>query len=257
MAGKGFNAWPPKAEADVRDKTRGLTNDEVVAVMTYAGDLYAWYAGSITADVYFCPERHGTYFGSFYIKDAPAVGHPGYSIDEQLTATVGRALVDERLGYVSAGGAARMRALATAQAPALSTDPDASIVLARTRISEALRGLIRSTPPSQAELDAIRATVDQWSAIYGELDGANNHLYATTYHEVFNNVGGAWITDAQKARLQALRQQVMTVTYADGTTIDFSVTAKHFLYAAEIPAGSADLLGWSGDAATDPLFTGP
>ena len=25
----------------------------------------SWYAGSVTADVYFCPERQGTYFGSF------------------------------------------------------------------------------------------------------------------------------------------------------------------------------------------------
>ena len=29
----------------------------------------------VDADVYFCPERHGTYYGSFYMKDAPAVGH--------------------------------------------------------------------------------------------------------------------------------------------------------------------------------------
>jgi hypothetical protein len=42
--------------------------------IAYAGDLFSWYAGSLDADVYFCPERHGTYFGSFYIKDAPAIG---------------------------------------------------------------------------------------------------------------------------------------------------------------------------------------
>ncbi len=57
--------------------------------MTYASDLFSWYAGSVEADVYFCPERQGTYYGGFYMKDAPAIGHEGYSIDEQLTATAG------------------------------------------------------------------------------------------------------------------------------------------------------------------------
>jgi hypothetical protein len=47
----------------------GLQQDVNVAVMTYASEMYAWYSGSVTSDVYFCPERHGTYFGSFYLKD--------------------------------------------------------------------------------------------------------------------------------------------------------------------------------------------
>ena len=76
MAGKSYASWPAKTEDDVRARTQGLTHDEVVAVMTYAGDLYSWYAGSVTSDVYFCPERHGTYFGSFYIKDARRSGTP-------------------------------------------------------------------------------------------------------------------------------------------------------------------------------------
>jgi hypothetical protein len=37
-----------------------LPQDVNVAVMTYASEIYAWYAGSVTSDVYFCPERHGT-----------------------------------------------------------------------------------------------------------------------------------------------------------------------------------------------------
>ena len=86
MVGKGWSAWPDKDMEDVREKTAGLSHDESVAVMTYAGDLYSWYAGSLDADVYFCPERHGAYYGGFYIKDAPAIGHEGYSINEQLTA---------------------------------------------------------------------------------------------------------------------------------------------------------------------------
>ena len=72
---------------------RGLSRDVKEAVMTYAGDMFSWYAGSIEADTYFCPERHGTYFGSFYLKDAPAVGNPGYSIDTTLTGNLGAALL--------------------------------------------------------------------------------------------------------------------------------------------------------------------
>ena len=66
-----------------------LPQDVNVAVMTYASEIYAWYAGTVTSDVYFCPERQGTYFGSFYLKDWPAMGNPDYTINEQLTATAG------------------------------------------------------------------------------------------------------------------------------------------------------------------------
>ena len=83
--------------------------------MTYAGDLFSWYAGSIDADIYFCPERHGTYFGSFYMKDAPAVGHEGYSIDETLTATAGSALSDSSKGYVTSDQAAAISSLVDTQ----------------------------------------------------------------------------------------------------------------------------------------------
>ncbi|MCP4286578.1 MAG: hypothetical protein GY792_19385, partial [Gammaproteobacteria bacterium] len=65
MVGKGMLEWPNAEEpADIR----GLDRDVKVAVMTYAADMLSWYAGSVEADVYFCPERHGTYFGSFYLK---------------------------------------------------------------------------------------------------------------------------------------------------------------------------------------------
>ena len=40
---------------------------------TYAGEMLAWYLGSEEADVYFCPERQGTYFGSFFMKDIKAM----------------------------------------------------------------------------------------------------------------------------------------------------------------------------------------
>ncbi len=254
MVGKGYNGWPNKVEDDVRSKTAGLSNDEVVAIMSYAGDIYSWYAGSITADVYFCPERHGTYFGSFFIKDAPAVGHPGYSIDETMTAVVGSALVDSSLGYISAAGAAKMNTLVDTQRQNLYANSSANIVLARTKIAEALRSLISATAPSTAALAQVKATVDTYSAMYGELDGENNYNYATTFATVFNNVGGTYITNAQKTALTAMRKKYMTASYADGTTIDFSAYSKYYLYAAEVQPTSADLISYTSDTVTDPLF---
>ncbi len=255
MVGKSFSSWPVIDEDDVRDKMKGLTHDVMVAMMTYAGDLYSWYAGSITADVYFCPERHGTYFGSFYIKDAPAIGHAGYSIDEKLTGDVGKALCDSTLGYISAAGAARMNALVTTQKANLYADDAANMVLARTNISKALRELISSTAPSQAELDRIWSVVETWSGVYGERDGENVYQYAVVFSDLFNNTNGTYITDAQKTMLSDLRKDIMTVSYDGGATFyDFSTCGMSFLFASEIPADSADLADYTGDAATGLFF---
>ncbi|MFO1413886.1 MAG: hypothetical protein U1F10_08265 [Burkholderiales bacterium] len=225
MKGKGFNAWPdiPKAQIDARMKT--LAPGTAVAVMTYAGDLFSWYAGSIEADVYFCPERHGTYFGSFYMKDAPAVGHEGYGIDEQLTATAGAALSDSTKGYVTAEQAAVMSALVEGQRGNLYTDPDANIVWVRTRIATLLRSLL--DPATSA--DAVKTQVLTLSGLYGELDGENNHTYATTFVAVWKSM-----TDAQKAKLQALRKSILAGAYADGTPFDFTVATTPYLYSAPI-----------------------
>lgn len=257
MVGKGWNSWPAKAEDDVKTKTAGLTHDENVALMTYAGDLYAWYAGSVDSDVYFCPERHGTYYGSFYIKDAPAVGHADYSINEQTTATVGKALIDSSQGYISEAGASKMNNLATLQKQNMYGNPTSNIVLARTKVSETLRSLISSAAPSSATLAQVKATVDQYSALYGELDGENNYYYATTFYEVYQNVGGSYVSYAQKTALAALRKQYMTVTYSDGTTVDYSARNTYYLYSAEVSPTSAELVGQISDAATDGFFKKP
>jgi hypothetical protein len=85
MLGKGMLSWPAVTEpADMQGLERAVKE----ALMTYAGDLFSWYAGSLDADVYFCPERQGTYFGSFYLKDTPVMSAGG-SIDPNLTATAG------------------------------------------------------------------------------------------------------------------------------------------------------------------------
>ena len=90
LVGTGMTSWPVVAEPT---DLKGLTRDEKVAVMTYGGDLFSWYAGDVEADTYFCPERHGTYFGSFYLKDAQAVGNPGYSIPTTWTGDMGENLI--------------------------------------------------------------------------------------------------------------------------------------------------------------------
>ena len=74
MKGKGFNEWPNITDAQIASKMSNLPQGTATLVMTYASDIFTWYEGSLYADVYFCPERHGTYYGGFYIKDAPAVG---------------------------------------------------------------------------------------------------------------------------------------------------------------------------------------
>ena len=65
-----------------------------VAVMTYASEMYGWYAGTVVSDVYFCPERHGTYFGGFYMKDMPAMGKRDYDISLSRTGDGGSDFLD-------------------------------------------------------------------------------------------------------------------------------------------------------------------
>ena len=54
--------WPSSNPVDLSGLT---TNDGRVLVSTFATQLFSWYLGSLEGDTYFCPERHGTYFGSF------------------------------------------------------------------------------------------------------------------------------------------------------------------------------------------------
>ena len=90
MVGKGMLEWPDVEEPA---ELRGLDRDLKVAVMTYAADMFSWYAGSVDADVYFCPERHGTYFGSFYLKDIPPWSDSSYAIPTDLTGNMGDAML--------------------------------------------------------------------------------------------------------------------------------------------------------------------
>jgi hypothetical protein len=244
MKGKGWTSWPDITDDQVKSKMQGLPQGTSVAVMTYAGDLFSWYAGSLEADVYFCPERHGTYYGSFYMKDAPAVGHEGYSIDEQLTATAGAALSDASKGYVTQAQATLMSSLVDTQRNYLYAGAT-SIVSVRTQIATLLRSLLTSTASSAA----VESQVLALSETYGDLDGENNYHYATVFTQVYNS-----LTAEQKTRLADLRESILSGTYTDGTHYDYTVAVAPYLYSSVITDLSV-LTPYIGD--TDYLFFEP
>ncbi|MFO1424458.1 MAG: hypothetical protein U1F70_12580 [Candidatus Competibacteraceae bacterium] len=225
MKGKGFNSWPDITQTQIDGRMKGLPKGTGQAVMTYASDLFSWYVGSVEADVYFCPERHGTYYGSFYMKDAPAVGHEGYSINEQLTATAGEALSNSSKGYVTSEQAALISSLVDLQRNNLYASSTANIVQVRTEIAKLLRGLLNSTVSS----DSIKNRVLELSAIYGDLDGENNYAYANIFAEVYQS-----LTSDQKTRLADLRKSILSGAYTDGTPFDYTVATKPFLYSQVI-----------------------
>ena len=241
MKGKGWSSWPDITDAQISSKMSALAKGSSIAVMTYASDIYSWYAGSLEADIYFCPERHGTYYGGFYIKDAPAVGHEGYSIDEQMTATAGSALIDTSKGYVTQDQATVMYSLVATQKDNLN-----SIVSTRTQIATLLRSLLTSS----ASADSVKAQVLALSATYGELDGSSNYQYATIFAKVYKTLS----TD-QKTKLAALRKSMMSGKYADGTAFDYSVATTPFLYSTVLT--NAQIAPYITDAVTDGLFVEP
>lgn len=245
MKGKGWKSWPDISNDQVSGKMRGLPQGTAVAVMTYASDLFSWYAGSVEADVYFCPERHGTYFGSFYIKDAPAIGHEGYAINEQLTATAGAALSDSSKGYVTPTQASLMSNLVDTQRSNLYSAPETNIVKLRTQIATLLRSLLTST----ATATQVQAQVLELSGLYGELDGANNYAYASAFTALNQT-----LSTEQKTKLTDLRHSIMSGTYADGTPFDYSVSSNYFLY-SEILRDLTQVTPYMNDS--DALFFEP
>ena len=208
MVGLGMTSWPVVSEPS---DLQGLTQDEKVAVMTYAGDLYSWYAGDLDADVYFCPERQGTYFGSFYMKDAPAVGNPGYSIPTTITADLGLTFVNT----LTPTQATLITDLVTSQKPALY-----EIVDRRLDVATLLRQFrVGQTP----DLTTVLSLMER----YGELDGDIVARYAMAFAQVKQS-----LTTAQTTQLMKLRSDLL------GT---LSTPTGAFLFSAPIsvPTGLA------------------
>ncbi len=181
LAAVGWADWPEVG--DQVDK-RSMDHDTHVAVMTYASQFFSWYAGSVEGDVYFCPERQGTYFGSFYLKDMPLMHNPGTQVDPNLTANMGRAL----LAALSTEQADTVRSLVDVQRSDLL-----EIVETRAAISRELR---RHMTEEVADTDTVLALAER----YGELDGEIVYWYATAFNDVYQG-----LSDEKKAELMALR----------------------------------------------------
>ena len=178
---KGIGNW----DANVTNPLEKLQlqQDVNVAVMTYASEMYAWYAGTVKSDVYFCPERHGTYFGSFYLKDWPAMGNPNYTIDEKMTADAGTNL----LAILTTTQADQIRGIVDLQRASFT-----ELVLRRTDISTELRKFMAGQTADSTSVIAL-------SKRYGELDGQLSYFYATNFSSVYKS-----LTTDQKAKVLAL-----------------------------------------------------
>lgn len=174
-------SWPDLP--DQVDK-RSYTPEEHVAIMTYASEMFSWYAGSVEADTYFCPERHGMYFGAFYMKDIPAMGNPDYSIGTQITGDSGEAF----LNVLTEAQRRQITSLVDLQRTALQ-----QIVTTRQAIATQLRQLMKADKIDEA---AILSLAEQ----YGSADGELSYLYATHFAEVNKT-----LSSIQKAQLMKLR----------------------------------------------------
>jgi len=176
-------SWPILPEN--LDK-RSLSHRAHVAVMTYASELFSWYAGSLEADVYFCPERHGTYFGGFYMKDFPAMGNHDYSISTSLTGDAGRDFITTLNPTQAESLSETMRK----QAPLLS-----EIVKIREAVSKELRKAMTNGKPDKEKVYSLIKR-------YGELDVEMSYYEANSFSLIYKS-----LTDSQKQKLIHIRNQ--------------------------------------------------
>lgn len=212
MVGQGMSSWP---EVEEPNALRELGRDEKIAVMTYAGDLFSWYAGSLEADIYFCPERQGTYFGSFYMKDAPAVGNPGYNIGTNITGDMGQAFLD----VLSAEQAALIAELVDIQRPHLY-----GIVDVRSEVASELREFMWGR---SADYDLALSLMER----YGELDGAIIYHYATHFAQVGQTLSEAQLEALMDLRVLTLGDYAPEAAFLYAEPIDFpEVATTDFLF---------------------------
>lgn len=182
MEFNNYSTWPNVAEDESLKKN--MTNNEFIAVMTYASELFSWYKGGLDADVYFCPERHGTYFGGFYMKDYPAMNNPDYFISTAITGDSGK----EFLNILNPEQRALITGIINEQRTAL-----AEIKQIRTAVSTELRKAMSGETPDKEKVYSLIKR-------YGELDGQMSALYATRFAAVNKT-----LTESQRASLVKLR----------------------------------------------------
>jgi len=182
MEFNNYLSWPDIAENETLKQ--GITNNEYVCVMTYASELFSWYKGGLDADVYFCPERHGTYFGGFFMKDYQAMNNPDYFISTSETGDSGQGFLD----ILNTAQRALITGILDEQRPALE-----EIAQIRTTVSTELRkAMIGGT----VDKEKVYALIER----YGELDGQMSALDATRFTAVKKT-----LTDAQMTAMIKLR----------------------------------------------------
>jgi hypothetical protein len=181
MVQGGFASW--LVLTDQIDKT-SLSHDQHILVMTYASEMFGWYAGDVEADTYFCPERQGDYFGGFYIKDAPAMGNQGYTIDESITGDKGAAF----LAALDDNQRSIITSIVNTQRTAIN-----GIVETRKAIATELRKALTSGAINEEKVLSLGEE-------YGKLDGEISYYYASAFAEV-----GKTLTTTQKSKLMEIR----------------------------------------------------
>ena len=179
------STWPEQERQRVGQARGGEGNRLTqVLVMTYASEMFSWFAGSVNGDVYFCPERHGTYFGGFYLKDMPVMGKRGASISTALTGDSGEGFL-ETLNQ-------EQRKAVTGSIEA-QRDDLAAIVRLRQKISTELRRALAGEAVDSAK-------VLEYARDYGRCDARLAILYAEAFAKV-----NATLTPAQRETLVKLR----------------------------------------------------
>ena len=178
-----FNTWPD-IDVEAYKLPRGTEKLVNVAYMTYASEFFSWYGGSAEADTYFCPERHGTYFGGFYMKDMPAMGKRDFDISTSVTGDSGK----EFLNILNGNQRNNIAAI-----PELQRRDLQEIIDLRRAIALELRKFLKG---GQADREKVIALGRR----YGSLDGEISYFYATAFAKVNRS-----LTDEQRKALAKLR----------------------------------------------------
>lgn len=213
-----LNRYVKGVQSAKRSGNRRPSNLINVAYMTYASEFFSWTAGSVKADTYFCPERHGTYFGGFYMKDMPAMGKRDYDISTSVTGDSGKAFIRSVL---KSKQRANITSIIDVQRPMLK-----KIVKVRKLISIELRKLLDGKRVDEQEIVKL-------GRLYGELDGEMSWHYATAFARVNKT-----LTPSQYESLLALRN------------LDGYKSAPFYIY-SEPDYSRADITG------ADKLFFAP
>ncbi len=180
-----FATWPEMDETEAKEAGRGKPKMFNVAYMTYLSEFFSWTAGNVEADVYFCPERHGTYFGGFYMKDMPAMGKKNYDISTSVTGDSGKSFLSEVLTPAQRKNVDAI--------PAMQQQAMQKIIEVRRAISVELRKYLKGQPPDKAKVLALGHQ-------YGALDGEVSWYYTMAFAKINRT-----LTEEQRAALVKLR----------------------------------------------------